>query len=108
MSYTEGDKKLLKANGVESFSQMFSAPDERPWFPAWSIQVAQGSPAQIFQQKKGDLQRKYFPRLVLSAPAQFDAIWNEYTTEFNKLDVKAFEELITKEVAKKVKTVGKK
>ncbi|MBZ5797716.1 hypothetical protein K8353_47680, partial [Burkholderia contaminans] len=24
MSYTEGDKKLLKANGVESFSQMFS------------------------------------------------------------------------------------
>ncbi|MFK4343049.1 MULTISPECIES: ABC transporter substrate-binding protein [unclassified Paenibacillus] len=108
MSYTEGDKKLLKAYGVESFSQMFSAPDKRPWYPAWSIPIAQGSPAQLFQQKKGDLQRKYFPRLVLSAPGQFEAIWNEYTTEFIKLDVKEYEELITKEVAKKIETAGKK
>ncbi|AZK48960.1 extracellular solute-binding protein [Paenibacillus lentus] len=102
MSYTEADKKLLEAYDIQSFSQLFAAPDERPWYPAWSIQIEQGSPAQIFTQKKSDLQRKYFPRLVLASPAEFDKIWDEYVKEFNKLGVKDYEQLITDEVAKKI------
>lgn len=102
MSYTEADKKLLEAYDIQSFSQLFSAPDERPWYPAWSIQIEQGSPAQIFTQKKGDLQRKYFPKLVLANPAEFDKVWDEYVKEFNKLSVKDYEQLITDEVAKKI------
>ncbi|WP_055105674.1 ABC transporter substrate-binding protein [Paenibacillus ihumii] len=102
MSYHEGDKKLLEAYGVKSFSQLFAAPDERPWYPAWSIPIEQGSPAQIFTQKKGDLQRKYFPKLVLANPAEFDKIWDEYVKEFGKLKVKDYEQLITDEVAKKI------
>ncbi|MMZ65288.1 hypothetical protein D1872_276850 [compost metagenome] len=105
MSYTEGDKKILDAYGIESFSQLFAAPDERPWFPAWSIPMVQGSPAQIFPQKKSDLQRKYFPRLVLANPADFEGIWNEYIAEFNKLGVKDYEEFITTEIAKKIDRV---
>ncbi len=105
MSYTEGDKKILDAYGIESFSQLFAAPDERPWFPAWSIPMVQGSPAQIFTQKKSDLQRKYFPRLVLANPADFEGIWNEYIAEFNKLGVKDYEEFITTEIAKKIDRV---
>lgn len=105
MSYNDNDKKILEAYGVQSFSQMFSAPDERPWYPAWSISIEQGSPAQIFNQKKSDLQRKYFPKLVLSSPAEFESIWNEYYTQFNKLDVKSYEDLITAEVDKKIKII---
>ncbi|WP_058302297.1 ABC transporter substrate-binding protein [Gorillibacterium timonense] len=109
MSYTDNDKKLLEAYGIKSFSQLFSAPDDRPWYPAWSIPVDQGSPSQIFTQKKGDLQRKYFPKLVLATPSEFDGIWNEYYTAFNKLDVKVYEDLITAEVAKKIENAqGKK
>ncbi|MGG4342489.1 ABC transporter substrate-binding protein [Paenibacillus lautus] len=102
MSYSEPDKKLLEAYDIDSFSQLFAAPDDRPWYPAWSIPIDQGSPAQIFTQKKSDLQRKYFPKLVLANPAQFDGIWNEYVGEFSKLDVKGYEDLITEEVAKKI------
>ena len=88
MSYSEPDKTLLEAYDIDSFSQLFAAPDDRPWYPAWSIPIDQGSPAQIFTQKKSDLQRKYFPKLVLASPAEFDGIWNEYVGEFGKLDVK--------------------
>jgi putative aldouronate transport system substrate-binding protein len=102
MSYTENDKKLLEAYKIESFSQLFSAPDERPWYPAWSIPVPQGSDAQVFEQKRSDLQRKYFPKMVLAAPADFEATWTEYFTEFNKLNIKAFEDVITAGVKKKV------
>ena len=102
MSYTEGDLKLLEEYGVESFSQMFSAPDDRPWYPAWSIPIDQGSPAQIFTQKKSDLQRKYFPQMVLANPSDFEGLWNQYVSEFSKLDVKGYEDLITAEVAKKI------
>ncbi|WP_110931645.1 ABC transporter substrate-binding protein [Paenibacillus bouchesdurhonensis] len=105
MSYTEADKKLLEAYDIQSFSQLFAAPDDRPWYPAWSIQIDQGSPAQIFTQKKGDLQRKYFPKLVLANPAEFDKVWDEYVKEFNKLDVKDYEQLITDEVAKKINLI---
>lgn len=105
MSYTEGDKKLLQTYGVKSFSELFAAPDDRPWYPAWSIPIEQGSPAQIFTQKKGDLQRKYFPKLVLASPSDFDGLWDEYVKEFNKLGVKDYEDLITEEVAKKIANV---
>lgn len=105
MSYSEGDKKLLEAYKIDSFSQLFAAPDERPWYPAWSITIEQGSPAQIFDQKKGDLERKYFPQLVLAAPADFDKLWDEYYDKFNKLDVKVYEDVITTEVAKKIEIV---
>ncbi|MEO3946956.1 ABC transporter substrate-binding protein [Gorillibacterium sp. CAU 1737] len=109
MSYTEGDKKLLQEYDIKSFSGLFAAPDDRPWYPAWSIPVEQGSPAQIFTQKKGDLQRKYFPKLVLAGANEFDGLWEEYFKEFNKLDVKVYEDLITAEVAKKIENAeGKK
>lgn len=105
MSYSEGDKKLLEEYDIASFSQLFADPDDRPWYPAWSIQIEQGSPSQIFTQKKSDLQRKYFPQLVLANPSDFESLWGEYVTEFNKLGAADYEQLITEEVAKKIAVV---
>lgn len=108
-SYTEGDKKILEAYGAKVFSDLFAKPDERPWYPAWGAPLKQGSPAQIYQQKKQDLQRKYFPKLVLDPPSKFEDNWKDYVTEYNKLDIKAFEEEITKYVKMKVEqSKGKK
>ncbi|GAD14398.1 family 1 extracellular solute-binding protein [Geobacillus kaustophilus GBlys] len=101
-SYTEGDKKILAAYGAKVFSDLFAKPDKRPWYPAWSAPIKQGSPAQIYQQKKQDLQRKYFPKLVLDPPSKFEKNWKEYVKEYNKLDIKAFEDEITKYVKMKV------
>ncbi len=106
-SFTDGDKLILGKYGVQTYSQMFAAPDDRPWYPAWSISLEQGSPAQIFSQKKQDLERKYFPKMVLAKPAEFDSVWNEYLTAFNKLDVKAYEDTMTKLIKEKIaKVIG--
>ncbi|CAM4464837.1 ABC transporter substrate-binding protein [Paenibacillus tarimensis] len=94
--YTEGDKKILEAYGAQTFSGYFSKPDNRPWYPAWSINKGQGTPEQMFGQKASDLQKKYLPRLILAKPGEFESIWNEYTGEFGKLDAKGYEEFVTK------------
>lgn len=102
MSYTDGDKKLLQAYGVQTFSQLFAEPEERPWYPAWSINLGQGTPEQIFSQKSSELQRKYLPKIILASPDQFESIWNEYVAEFKKLDGKTYEATVTKMVKDRV------
>ncbi|WP_042166601.1 ABC transporter substrate-binding protein [Paenibacillus gorillae] len=91
-SYTEGDKSILEAYGLKVFTDVYSPPDERKWYPVWSANKQQGSKEQLFEQKKMDLQRKWFPKLILAAPEKFDAMWGDYIADFNKLDVKAYED----------------
>ncbi|MBB6670702.1 extracellular solute-binding protein [Cohnella nanjingensis] len=90
-SYTEGDKTILEAYGLKVFTDVYSPPETRKWYPVWSANKQQGSPEQVFEQKKTDLQRKAFPRLILASPDQFDAMWDEYVAAFNKLNVKSYE-----------------
>jgi putative aldouronate transport system substrate-binding protein len=104
-SFTESDKLFLEKYGVTTYEEMFARPEDRPWYPAWSISLEQGSEAEIFSQRKSDLQRKYFPKLALATPAEFDAVWDEYYTEFNKLNVKAYEDTMTELVKAKVAAI---
>jgi len=93
-SYTEGDKTILNAYGLKVFTDVYSAPrdvEERKWYPVWSASKQQGSPEQMFEQKKTDLQRKWLPKLILADPDKFEAMWSEYASDFGKLDVKAYE-----------------
>lgn len=100
--YTDGDKQLLAAYGVKTFSELFSNPDERPWFPAWSIALEQGSPEQMFITKADDLQRNHLPSMILDTPANFNKNWDDYMNQFNKLDRKTYEDFITKKVQDRV------
>jgi putative aldouronate transport system substrate-binding protein len=101
----EGKQKLLKcptleAYGVQVFSDLFAEPEDRPWYPAWSVQLEEGSKEQIFSQRQTDLQKKYYPKLVLAKPSEFESIWTEYEKEYNALDVKVYEDTMTKEIKK--------
>ncbi|WP_239618278.1 extracellular solute-binding protein [Cohnella mopanensis] len=102
VNYTDGDRTLLKAYNIDTFSGFFAKPVERPWYPAWSIEKAEGSPEQIFNQKAGDLQQKYFPKLVLSKAGQFDSVWNDYMKDFGKLNAAGFEAYMTGKVKDRV------
>jgi putative aldouronate transport system substrate-binding protein len=108
LSLTEADKKILSAYGVKTYAEMFAPPDNRPWFPAWGIQKEQGSPPQIFEARKTELQRKYIPELVLSDPAKFEDVWTKYTTELNKLDIAGYQQWYTERIKEVVaKAQGK-
>ncbi len=102
VNYTDGDRELLNAYRLETFSGFFAQPVERPWYPAWSIEKEQGSPEQIFNQKAGDLQQKFYPKLVFAKEAQFESVWNDYLAEFGKLDAAGFEKFITDKVKARV------
>lgn len=102
LSLTPEDKKILDAYGVKTYAEMFAAPDDRPWYPAWGIPKEQGSPQQIWETKKDEITKKYFPKLVLAKPADFEKEWAGYLAEFNKLDTAAYEQWTTEEIKKLV------
>ena len=98
MSLTEADKEILAKYDVRTFAELFSPPDDRPWYPAWGLPKEQGSPPEIFETRKEELQRKYISRLVLTEPSNFDALWDEYKTELYKLGVEEYEEWYTQAI----------
>ncbi|OUS71621.1 ABC transporter substrate-binding protein [Paenibacillus sp. MY03] len=100
MDLTDADKVILDKYGAQTYAEMFAAPDDRPWFPAWGIPKEQGSAPQIYETKKTEIVKKYFPKLVLAKPAEFEGIWNEYLGEFGKLDTADYEAFVTTEVKK--------
>ncbi|WP_409348552.1 ABC transporter substrate-binding protein [Paenibacillus phyllosphaerae] len=102
MSLTEGDKTILEKYGAKTYADLFAAPDDRPWFPAWSFSKEQGSDAQIWETKKDELTKKYFPKLVLAKPEEFESMWTEYLDQFSKLDTAAYEKWTTDEVKKRI------
>ena len=106
LSLTEEDKTILEAYGVQTYAEMFDAPEDRPWFPAWSFPKEQGSPEQIWETKKDELTKKYFPQLVLSKPGDFEKVWNEYVEQFSKLDTAGYEAWTTERVKELVDLVN--
>ncbi|WP_274365396.1 ABC transporter substrate-binding protein [Paenibacillus thermotolerans] len=98
MGLTAEDKAILEKYGVKTYSEMFAAPDNRPWFPAWGIPKEQGSPQQIWETKKDELTKKYIPKLILAKPADFESVWQEYIGEFGKLDTAGYESWYTEQI----------
>ncbi|WP_040951974.1 ABC transporter substrate-binding protein [Gorillibacterium massiliense] len=103
---TDADKMILGKYGVKTYSAMFSAPADRPWYPAWSFAKDNDSPEKTWETKKDDLTKKYFPKMVLAKPADFEGVWADYIKEFNKLDTAGYEKWTTEQI-KKVMDVAK-
>ncbi|MBD8069065.1 ABC transporter substrate-binding protein [Bacillus sp. PS06] len=99
-AYTEGDLAILEKYNAKVFADLFAEPEDRPWYPAWSAELEQGSPAQIYIQKKTDLQRLYYPKLVLEG--NFEELWAEYVAEHDKLGAEEYEKTMTENVKKLV------
>ncbi|WP_027091355.1 ABC transporter substrate-binding protein [Cohnella thermotolerans] len=93
------DKELFSAYGVKLPSDFFSpAPENRISYPAWSIDLIDGSPAKIASTKLEDLGVKYLPKAILSKPEEFDSVWDEYVKQIGKVDVKAYEDRINEQL----------
>ncbi|HWO54366.1 MAG TPA: ABC transporter substrate-binding protein [Paenibacillus cookii] len=91
----EYDKKFLKAYGFNSYVDFFSPAPENPiYYPAWSVDLVEGSEAKIVNTKQNDLSTKFLPKAILANPSDFDSVWTEYTNEIHKLNIKAYEDRI--------------
>ncbi|RCX16752.1 carbohydrate ABC transporter substrate-binding protein (CUT1 family) [Fontibacillus phaseoli] len=91
----EYDKKFLEAYGYNSYVDFFSPAPENPiYYPAWSVDLVEGSEAKIVNTKQNDLSTKYLPKAILAKPTEFEAVWSDYAKEIGKLNIKAYEDRI--------------
>ncbi|WP_090795729.1 ABC transporter substrate-binding protein [Pelagirhabdus alkalitolerans] len=100
--YDEDDMEYLEAYDIDTFSELFAAPQDRPWFPAWSANVEQGSDPQIFEERSDEVLKRHYPRIVLAEPEDFDDEWNEFVEAYRSLDVEAYEEYFTRVVQERL------
>ncbi|MFE0559542.1 ABC transporter substrate-binding protein [Paenibacillus sp. NPDC058910] len=95
----EYDKKFLEAYGFDSYVDFFSEPPENEVaYPAWTIDLVEGSDAKVVNTKLNDLSTKYLPKAILAKPADFESAWSEYTAEIGKINIKAYEDRINEQI----------
>ncbi|MBM7542619.1 extracellular solute-binding protein [Amphibacillus cookii] len=102
LEYREGDREYLDAYDIDTFSEIFSLPDDRPWYPAWSANIAPGSDADIFEENSDQLLKRHYPRIVLADPSNFEAEWDTFVEAYRSLNVDAYEEFFTRTVEERL------
>jgi len=101
---TDFEIEMLKEYDVECFPDLLrEAPENPKYYPAWQIDLVDGSEASIADQKLQDVQIKYLPKLILAETSKFNGIWDEYVKEIKKLDIKAYEDRINEQIQWRLK-----
>jgi len=93
------DKELLSAYGYKLWTDFFSpAPENRISYPAWNIDLIEGSEARVANQKMKDLDLKFLPKAILSKPENFEKAWSEYVAEVGKVNTQAYLDRINEQL----------
>lgn len=93
------DQEVLKAYNHKTWAEFFKSPVENPiYYPAWSIDLVDGSPAKVANQKMEDLAVKYLPKAIMVKPDEFDGVWKEYVDQISKSNFKAIEDRINEQI----------
>lgn len=99
------EKEYLNAYGYKTYLGPFSpAPPNRIDYPAWTIPIPEGSPAQVAFTKMDQLLDKWLPRVITADAGKFDSLWAEYIAELRKQDMKAYEDAINAGIQFRLKT----
>lgn len=102
------DKEVLAAYGFNSYVDFFSEPPANQiYYPAWSIDLVDGSDAKIANTKLNELSSKFLPKAILAKPADFEQVWNDYTAEIGNTNVKAYEDRINTIIQQRIKDWSK-
>lgn len=99
------DKELWKAYGVTSNAELMdkNPPPNAIWYPTWNLpNPPDGSDGQIALQRCDATMRKYLPKAILAAPADFDKVWAEYVAEMKANGIDKYEAYMTEQVKARV------
>lgn len=100
MSMSDYDRSFLKKYGIKYPTQLLSDPVERPaYYPLWAMSLGDGSAASVAANKVVETCRKYYPRLILSAPDEFDRLWQEFVTEIQNGNPQPYLDEINRRIA---------
>lgn len=99
------DKELWAAYGVTSNAELMdkNPPPNNIWYPTWNLpNPPDGSDAQIALQRSEQTRRKYLPKVILSAPADFDKVWAEYVAQMEADGIATYEAYMQDQVTKRI------
>ncbi len=93
--YSDIEKEVLAAYGVELWADLYPKQEEfpvKPWGSAWQINIPQDTDGAIYMQKITELVRKRIPEMILAKPEAFDGLWDAFQTDLDKAGVHKLEE----------------
>ncbi|OAS17916.1 sugar ABC transporter substrate-binding protein [Paenibacillus oryzisoli] len=103
------DQEVLKAYNHKTWAEFFKTPVENPvYYPAWSIDLVDGSPAKVANTKMTDLAVKYLPKAILAKPDDFEGVWKDYVDQISKSNYKAYEDRINDQINWRIKNWSSK
>ena len=92
-------QKCFDAYGKQTYTEFLNPPEENPaWYPMWSFSNSvtdETDYGKVMKQIDGT-KRKYLPLLVMSD--NFEKTWDEYVTEYGKIDSQKYFDELTAEV----------
>lgn len=108
-SYSEMDKEVLAAYGVNTWKDLFPSEDEfsvRPWGAGFQLSWPSDSELNVIFQRCNELMREYIPEVILAEPEQFDALWDEFMEALVEAGVEQMEIEVTQLVKERVALWG--
>jgi len=82
-SQSEYDIKFLTSLKINYPAQILSPPVKRPpYYPVWAIPIEDGSAAKVANTAMNDVTRKYYPRLIMAKPSEYDSLWEKFLADF--------------------------
>ena len=97
------DKAFLEAYGMKRPLDFFNDPIPlAPYGEAWQIDVTVDQDANDAKTAFQALQRKLLPQLIMAAPEEFDAKWEEFVTAVEAVPISDFVDFMQESVLKLV------
>lgn len=101
--YKDYEKEVLKAYNLTSMADLMAPPLETPYGFVWDIPIPDTEPEiKAANQKASDIARKYIARLIMSAPEQYDLLWQEYVYEMENANYDIADQFLTSEIKRRV------
>ncbi len=97
---SEYDQKFFTSYGKKAWIDFLNPRRENPpYYPAWQIDLVDGSDAAFANQKLTDLAVTYVPQMIMSATDKdFESLWKKYTDEIKNTNVKAYLDRINEQI----------
>jgi putative aldouronate transport system substrate-binding protein len=97
----EYDQNFLAQYGFKLPTEFLSPPPEpvtKDYYPVWAYTIEDGSEARDAINKITELENKYLPRLIIEDADKFDAAWDAYVAEIEKVNYKAYLDEVNRQI----------
>lgn len=93
------DKDFLTKYNYKCWTDFLTpAPPNDVSYPLWQIDTVANSPAALAWSKYNDIGTTYLPKLILSKPDKFDALWTEYVGKLHAIDMQPYYDRINSQL----------